>query len=667
MELLLNKLLLRPDACDERWLMQLINCIRPNKKQEISDANLNMIALVDLLERRPEYQLALSSFVKKMLLTYRWQQLFSDSGIPDSKGFAAAFWERLVFHFLPPIIRSESMIDQLGIFFSDEEDEEWLSAISPSIWRRLFSLLVPNAETKAEITNYLRSEIVSAIQVLSYRVSAIGLEPELIRNVADLEKYDSPFIQQNVEVVSFLNKFKHLDASLDEGLRGDQLHIEVLLSQCESIIGKVRKNAQINGVSISLTRLLLKLGLSISRLKELLALLEGASPAQVGDFALAVVRNEAKRYSIKELFGSNTALLSLQVTEHAGRTGEHYAANNRAEWKSMLKSAMGAGFVIAWMALLKILISKMDLSPLGFAVLYSLNYGLGFMLIHILHFTVATKQPAMTANMIAANMDSHSKSKKQRLDGLVDLCTKVARTQWIAIAGNILFALPLAILIAMATQSLFGHPLANAEKAKHLLADLDPIHSLALFHAAIAGVCLFLSGLISGYYDNKASYNHIPERLKALPGLQSILGRRRLNKMADYIGQNLGALTGNFFFGCMLGTIGVIGLFIGLPIDIRHIAFSSANWGFAMASMDWQVTWHYALLTFAGFLLVGMVNLFVSFSIALSVAMRSRRVALSEDRQLIKALLAAFKSKPSSFFIPPKEEAASASMQKDSS
>ncbi|MCB5976870.1 site-specific recombinase [Acinetobacter baumannii] len=31
-----------------------------------------------------------------------------------------------------------------------------------------------------------------------------------------------------------------------------------------------------------------------------------------------------------------------------------------------------------------------------------MNYSLGFILIHVLHFTVATKQPAMTAAALAA-------------------------------------------------------------------------------------------------------------------------------------------------------------------------------------------------------------------------------------------------------------------------
>ena len=41
-----------------------------------------------------------------------------------------------------------------------------------------------------------------------------------------------------------------------------------------------------------------------------------------------------------------------------------------------------------------------------------MNYALGFMLIHVLHFTVATKQPMMTAAALAATVQ-HQKAVKQ--------------------------------------------------------------------------------------------------------------------------------------------------------------------------------------------------------------------------------------------------------------
>lgn len=57
----------------------------------------------------------------------------------------------------------------------------------------------------------------------------------------------------------------------------------------------------------------------------------------------------------------------------------------------MWRAAMGAGAIIAVLALLKISASKLSLAPAGYALLYSLIYGLGFVLVYVLHLTIATK------------------------------------------------------------------------------------------------------------------------------------------------------------------------------------------------------------------------------------------------------------------------------------
>jgi site-specific recombinase len=157
------------------------------------------------------------------------------------------------------------------------------------------------------------------------------------------------------------------------------------------------------------------------------------------------------------------------------------------------------------------------------------------------------------------------------------------------------------------------------------LADIDPINSAALFYAAIAGVCLFVSGLIAGYHDNLAVYNKIPQRLRALTFLQKILGIARLDRVARYVENNLGALAGNFYFGCLLGGMTAIGVLFGLPFDIRHIAFSSAFVGFSAVSLDFMLSWQTIVFVALGLALIGVVNLAVSFSLALYVAMKSRK------------------------------------------
>jgi site-specific recombinase len=94
----------------------------------------------------------------------------------------------------------------------------------------------------------------------------------------------------------------------------------------------------------------------------------------------------------------------------------------------------------------------------------------------------------------------------------------------------------------------------NPAKARHLMHDSHPWHSLALLHAAIAGVWLFVSGLVSGYYDNKALYTRMGQRVQQLRWLRRLLGIERLARFGRYVEDNLGGLMGNFVFGILMGT-----------------------------------------------------------------------------------------------------------------
>jgi site-specific recombinase len=115
------------------------------------------------------------------------------------------------------------------------------------------------------------------------------------------------------------------------------------------------------------------------------------------------VREECLRNNLLRHWRQNTELIALRVTDNASHHGEHYITETRRN-TGMARSAMIGGCVIACMACLKIWLAKAQMPPLTGAITFCLNYGLGFCLIHILHGTVATKQPAMTANAIAASI-----------------------------------------------------------------------------------------------------------------------------------------------------------------------------------------------------------------------------------------------------------------------
>jgi site-specific recombinase len=279
---------------------------------------------------------------------------------------------------------------------------------------------------------------------------------------------------------------------------------------------------------------------------------------------------------------------------------------------------------------------------------------LGFVIVHILHLTIATKQPAMTAATIAAALDATS-DRDERLDRIARLAAQVSRTQWVSIAGNVLIGFLTSLAIAMVGAEFLGWNPIGTEKAEYLLHELHPWQSLALFHAGIAGVYLFLSGLISGYYDNQSLFYRVPERIRRVKWMRRLMGQSRVDKVARYVEYNLGALAGNFLFGVMLGATGTVGAFFGLPVDIRHVSFSSANLAYALQAMDFQVGWKVVLLSVGGVLAIALVNLFVSFFLALRVALKSRGIEAEGTDGLTRRVLARFRASPREFFLPPRE------------
>lgn len=636
-------------------LRELVAALRPKKLNNVAQAADHIRALCYLLIKQDNSRLALSTYLRNIVVTRKLVHLLTDTGITQNKGFWGAAWTAVVDKFLPPLINDDYLKDIFGQLFDHKHDHQWVSGVEDQIWLDLITVLGFSDDDIGQTNIGLIQETLSAIQVLSYRISAIGLESELVRNYPTIERFESPFLRQNDEVNDYIDSYNAWLMEKDL-VRDDASPVIVLLLQCEEVVIKIRRISAVQGVSISLTRLLLSLTQSINRMRQLLKLLDSGTTKEAATITVELLKElvlaDNQRHSLRELIRSNTELLSLQMTERAGKSGEHYVTGNKAEWLALLYSAMGAGFIVGFMALIKILLGKLVMAPFAYAVMYSINYSFGFILVHVMHFTIATKQPAMTAALIARSIDEG----RQKLDELGELIVRVARSQFIAIIGNIALAIPTAYAIAWAWYGIFGHHLVTPEKAAHLLHDIDPINSLALPHAAIAGVCLFLSGLISGYFDNTASYANVPARLRQLTWLRRLLGEARLTTMTTYIGNNLGALTGNLFFGIMLGSIGQLGAFFGLPIDIRHITFSSANFAFALVGLEHQMSWQVVATSLTGIVCIGLVNLGVSFNLAILVALRSRRVSFVQERTLTGLVWRRFVTSPRDFFLPPKEK-----------
>ena len=655
-ERLFTELRTGPAPQGGEWLARLVDLLRPSQRRPAATAVPNFRELVWFLQRHRSYAVALNAHLGPLLAARMHRIVYADAGVLANESFLGGLYRCLLGKLLPPAVDTGYLRDLITEVFERPRDYAWLCAIPLSEWNALFDAVEFDGEAFASARAQCRHEALEALRLCAVRLAALGTEPTLLQYLPALARHESPFLAQAAEAQAFIAGARANDAGSP-----DDRHLSVLLDQCVEYVETIRRRSHTAGVGVALVFLLARIEQLIERMHELAGLLVGARAAEAADagrgerivgFLLRLVRQENRRNSVRDLFSSVTELTARRITEQASLSGEHYITETRAEFVEMYRAAAGAGFIIAALALLKLLVAQGHLPLLWEGVAFSLVYGLGFVLIHVLHLTIATKQPAMTAATLAAALDGRE-DRESRLDALAELAAQVCRTQWLSIAGNVSVTMLTAFAIALLAGQFAGWFPADASKAAGLLHDLHPWRSLALLHAAIAGVYLFLSGLISGYYDNLALYHRIPQRIRRIRWLRRLLGAARLEDLSHYVEHNLGALAGNFLFGCMLGFTPIVGELVGLPLDIRHVAFASANFAYGLVGLQFEVGLAGVAICAAGVLLIGLVNLAVSFSLALRVALRSRGITREQTAGLWPRVLRRFLARPRDFFWPP--------------
>ena len=638
-------------------LILLIDEIRPSKKNP-SQAAQNLQNLIQFLIKHEWEKEALKIYIHRFLRSRHLVPLLTNSGILTKKGFFSEASERFNSKILPRAYQDSDLSGAFNEIFYESWDYVWVNEISNEDWITLFKILELDEVDNLDHSNLIFAQLINSIIVLSQRVGSLGIEQEILATLPELEEFDSPFMVQNKDIFGYLDQSQSKEDFDRSDQNPDYKQILVMLNQCSNYSGIIRKNKRKFGADLHLTYLLSRLSQNIDRLRTLLRLVVNSTektPFQVEiELFKNLVRAENKKNSLREHFGNNIQSVAFQVTEHAGKTGEHYIANTPKEWRKMLYSSMGGGLIVGFLSIIKVLIYYLKLPLFGEAALYSMNYSLGFIGIIVSHSTLATKQPAMTASKLAAALDEKVKTKSEALENLAEVIVKLSRSQFIAFVGNILIAFPVAFLIAWIYHYSTGGQIAETEKALKLIHEINPFTSYAIFHAGIAGVFLFLSGMISGYYDNKSNYNKIPQRLKNHKFLNRVLGKKRTENLSIYLDSNLGNLAGSFFLGIFLGSMGTIGIILGLPLDIRHITFASGNFGLAFVSVGDQLSQNEIVTTIFGIICIGLMNFLVSFSLAIVVAIKSRGVNFKQTNELLSILFAWFAFKPWQFFFPPK-------------
>lgn len=638
-------------------LRNIFDWLRPNTPADKDFVSIRIEELEKTLQEDPETEASLAEILQNWLDKASYFHAFAALGLLPRQGFLRELGRRLYERINPPPKNGESLVDALDLIFYKRKDPEWISALSEDNMVRLFKILwhFKNGDMAKRLDKTLR-ELLYAMEMLSIWVASEELEPDLVRIEPRIVARDSAFLALQREIYHYCRNYETWIDGNSDTLEDDS-HARVILDQCIQTVNALRKKTVVKGTSISLSYLLERLDQTLKRIHDMLDLLNPHDPLTIRHTAIQLFRElvtaSQQRHSALSLIQTNIKLLSRNITENTSDHGEHYITRSRSEYLAMLRSGAGGGVIIALMALIKIFIIGMEHSPFIETVWVSLNYGLGFMLIHILHLTVATKQPAMTASRLAGEIEKRAEggvnSKK-----IAAMLLQVSRSQFIAIVGNVALAFSLAFLIGWAFTLYQGAPIIDTKTRDYQLYELKPFASLAIFHASIAGVWLFLSGLTAGFFDNRAAYIGLGSRLKVHPVLRYLIPRRAREGLADYLDENYGALVGNFFFGVLLGCTSYVGLLTGLPIGIRHVAFASGNLGYALSAQlpTWLEFGRYFFYIF----LISFCNLWVSFGLALFVALKSRNASIKSPTKIVSAFFWQIRSAPLSFLFPPMDK-----------
>jgi len=653
-----------PTADDPiKLFAQLIDTIRPRSASNIDAARSKLQELCRLLDAQPTFARGVRETLIAISSRHRHSEIYTSTGILPNTGFFSEIFRRIGHKILPEALDLDLLRTAVRRVFRKADDGLWVIGVGEETWLQLLASLRFKEQPSAPEMPKPIAEMLRSLRVLSYWIAAAGMEPELLKLDRALETYESPFVTQNEELLAYIDAYPHAWRN-PETLLVDDKHLLVLLDQCIAVIERMRKRAAREGTSIRLTYHLQRLHQLILRCEQVLEILDHLMHNPDGETAMPpivrlfsrLISEECQRDNLGVHWQRNTELMALRVTDNAGYDGEHFITETRGEYFQLARGAAIGGFVIALMACLKLLFGKAHMAPLVEATVFCLNYGIGFCIIHILHGTVATKQPAMMANTIAGTI-SQSGGRLRDIEALTGLIARTIRSQIVAILGNIVVAVPVAAAAAYAFAYVSGIPLADADKSAYLLGEQSLIHSASVFYGAICGICLFLAGLISGYFDNYAVYNHIPQRILQLKLPRRLFGTARMRRVADYIHDNLGALAGNLLFGFMLGGFTVFGDLFGLPIDTRHVAFSSAFIGISFVGSNFLPEPNLLLWAALGVAAIGFFNLTVSFALALKVALRARQVTETPWRKILWATLRHLAKHPRDFFLPPKRGA----------
>jgi len=643
---------------NEDIVVALVNTIRPKKPKTVEVVDISNV--LHFFIENPQIKENFVVFLQSILQGRNFDSILTDAGILQDTDFIYEVKKRIFAKILPYQAPKETLQYLLNQIFFLDSDPIWVNKIPKKQLEELFELFGFSGIYEAIDEGSVLFEVMQAMNLLSQRTSGRALESEVLKMVPEYANLESPFAAFEKELFAIENTIKQKENNFhitSSDINYKQLL--VLYKQCNEFVEKAFQNSSKYGISLRVNQNLLRIKQQLYRLGVLLPLLVIDKPEEKKtksiELAIKLIKYNCQKTNVRKLINESTQLLSYEITQHTAKTGEHYITESKTEYFKMLYAALGGGLIVGFLCIFKLLLSKLETSDFGHAFFYSLNYSFGFIVIYLLGFTLATKQPAMTAAALITALEDglkkNSISADEKHKSFAKLFARLFRSQFIAFVGNVAMAFPVSLLGIWLIDITFHYNIAEVKWNK-LIGDLSPIHSMAIFHAAIAGFFLFLSGIISGSISNRDKHFEVKYRIEEHPWLKMTFGKERTKKIANWYDKKWSGVISNFWFGVFLGSTASVGLFLGLNLDIRHITFASGNLALGLYGANYVVSSSILFWGIFGIGIIGLVNFLVSFGLSLGLAFRSRNIPLTELRPIFSSIKRRFLSKPMSFFFP---------------
>lgn len=632
-------------------LIALLDWVRGDS-QSAEAATARVAELVTMCEQSPVLRERLQKWWQAIMQSVDITMLLADFGFAQRTSMFSELAERLRNKLLPT---NPDTIDASELFMSalnSEFDARWLGALDEDLINRLSHVLTPDEDQTDGATRWQHA-LADAITYCCGNILATGFAPELRLRMTNEARDAQPFHDLISDAESLRIEVLH-PLRTSNRLDGTVARLRERLDACRQAANSVYTHFEDNGISVGLVFRLRQLRARILRVRELLECLLSPKPAVAATKLMSrLVSVSRERRSLRALLTANSSLLAAKMAERNAETGSHYITRTPSEYFSMVRKAAGGGLVMAFTTMIKFWLYTLAFSAFWSGFWAGTNYALSFVLVQLLHFTVATKQPAMTAPAMAAklkNLDRDGGEKE-----FVDEVTHLVRSQVAAILGNVLIVFPAVLGITLLLAKLAGHSVITEKEALHVIDSLKPWGPSLLF-AAFTGVLLFTSSIFAGWVENWFVLHRLDAAIHYNPRITKAIGAKRAARCARFLRDNLSGLAANISLGFMLGLTPVIAAFFGLGLDVRHVTLSSGQMAAAASALGPEVIhmsafwWSIGTLPF-----IGALNVLVSFYLAFRLALRAQNVTGVERSRLYVALRHRLFHSPLSFFAPSRK------------